>query len=352
MDPHPAADRLGRPRRRLDLQPAAGRRDRRSTRPQGRRYGRSIEYTLSAAVLVRRALRQRRPRAGRARRPPARDRRHRATTPATTCRSRSSPTTRRCCGQIAGLGLGGRPAPRPDGAGLADERVPRPLPRRVRPVSRDGRRRLSRSDAAGGLREVERVRAAPRLGRQVAGVRRPTGARRSGTALGDRDPAAARAAGPCRGCCSAGRPATPRARAASGRRRCSRARPRRGPARRSPRRCRARRPAARRRRAWRRGRCRGPPGAGRAGSRRRRRCARRPRAAAAPQSQRWLPKTSPVRHSLCGRTSGGGAARRSGGASARSPSPRARCSRPSTSPSKVNTAGVGGVAVGEPQRHR
>ena len=34
--------------------------------------------------------------------------------------------------RIAGLGLGGRHAPQPAGAGLADERVPRPLPQRVR----------------------------------------------------------------------------------------------------------------------------------------------------------------------------------------------------------------------------
>ena len=60
-----------------------------------------------------------------------------------------------------------------------------------------------------------------------------------------------------------------------------------------------------------------------------------------PQSQRWLPKTSPVRHSLCGRTSGGSSPR-CGGTDLpdRSPSPRARCSRPSTRPSKVNTRAV------------
>ena len=38
-------------------------------------------------------------------------------------------------------------------------------------------------------------------------------------------------------------------------------------------------------------------------------------------------------------------------AAARSPRPKARCSRPSTSPSKREHAGGRGVPVGEPQRH-
>ena len=71
-----------------------------------------------------------------------------------------------------------------------------------------------------------------------------------------------------------------------------------------------------------------------------------------PQSQRWLPNTSPVRHSLCGRTSGGGPPAPDAPAAARSPEPRARCSRPSTSPSKREHARGRGVPVGEPQRHR
>ena len=40
------------------------------------------------------------------------------------------------------------------------------------------------------------------------------------------------------------------------------------------------------------------------------------------------------------------------GRGGRSPSPSARCSRPSTSPSKVNTRAVGRGAVGEPERQR
>ena len=67
-----------------------------------------------------------------------------------------------------------------------------------------------------------------------------------------------------------------------------------------------------------------------------------------PQSQRWLPNTSPVRHSLCGRTSGARRPRRS----ARSPRPSARCSRPSTSPSKREHPRGRRVAVREAQRHR
>ena len=47
-----------------------------------------------------------------------------------------------------------------------------------------------------------------------------------------------------------------------------------------------------------------------------------------------------------------GAASAAGRAAARSPSAKARCSRPSTSPSKLNTARVGRVPVGEPQRQR
>src|SRR3954452_9302003 len=61
-----------------------------------------------------------------------------------------------------------------------------------------------------------------------------------------------------------------------------------------------------------------------------------------PQSQRWLPSASPVRHSLCGRTSGTGPRSASGvKGTARSPRPSAMFSRPSASPSKLKTrAGV------------
>ena len=99
-----------------------------------------------------------------------------------------------------------------------------------------------------------------------------------------------------------------------------------------PRRCRARRPAGRRRRACCRARCPGPPGAGRAGSRRRRRSAPPPPAAGGRSRSAALPKTSPVRHSLCSRTSGGpaAAADRPGPPGRRAPS--ATCSRPSHEP--------------------
>ena len=57
---------------------------------------RAFDRVLAAhAVLVRAALRRRQPRARRPRRPSARDARHRRGRRATTCRSRSSPTTRR-----------------------------------------------------------------------------------------------------------------------------------------------------------------------------------------------------------------------------------------------------------------
>ena len=116
-----------------------------------------------------------------------------------------------------------------------------------------------------------------------------------------------------------------------------------------PRRCPGRRPGAGRRRAWRRARCRGPPGAGRAGSRRRRRSAPPTRAAAVRSRSAGCRSTSPVRHSLCSRTRGGSSSGETTGRT-RSPSPRARCSRPSTSPSKVNTRASAAYAVGELQR--
>src|SRR5579859_917574 len=60
-----------------------------------------------------------------------------------------------------------------------------------------------------------------------------------------------------------------------------------------------------------------------------------------PQSQRWLPNTSPVRHSLCGRTSGTALrGRGADGAAPKEPSPNARCSRPSTRPWNVYTRAV------------
>src|SRR2546427_7705446 len=58
----------------------------------------------------------------------------------------------------------------------------------------------------------------------------------------------------------------------------------------------------------------------------------------APQSHRWLPNTSPVRHSLWARISGTARCRSPAWrGAARSPSAKARCSPSSTSPSKLNT---------------
>ena len=126
----------------------------------------------------------------------------------------------------------------------------------------------------------------------------------------------------------------PQRRAASARPRCSRARPRRTRARGWPRRCRARRPAARRRRACCRARCRDPPAAGRAGSRPRRAMRSTASRSCGPQSHRWLPRTSPVRHSLCSRTSGTRRPdRRAAVARARARGARAR----RRDPSKVKT---------------
>src|SRR6185437_8747081 len=68
----------------------------------------------------------------------------------------------------------------------------------------------------------------------------------------------------------------------------------------------------------------------------------------APQSHRWLPNTSPVRHSLWGRTSGTDALSADVTPAARSPSAKARCSWPSTSPSKLNTR----AAVAKPSANR
>ena len=88
---------------------------------------------------------------------------------------------------------------------------------------------VARASAAGDLiataRKVERVAAPARLRLQVTNVRvGQVHVRRH--LLGQPSRRRVGAGAPCRGCCSAGRPATPRARAASARRRCSRARPR------------------------------------------------------------------------------------------------------------------------------
>ena len=116
----------------------------------------------------------------------------------------------------------------------------------------------------------------------------------------------------CPGCWSSAAPTRCRGRAAPGSRCRSGGRRRAGRGRGWRRRCRGRRPAAGRPAAWRRGRCRVPRGRG---GRPPLPCPRRrsPRSASSswgPQSQRSLPKTSPVRHSLCTRVSTGSPSRR------------------------------------------
>ena len=108
----PAADRWSERRRRLDLQQRC-----RSTRPATATPSRGTAARSSTRCT--RCSRscehygRQEPRAGRAGRPPARDDRHRTRRRATTCRSRSSPTTRRCCAGSHGWGWvdGMRPSP-------------------------------------------------------------------------------------------------------------------------------------------------------------------------------------------------------------------------------------------------
>ena len=83
--------------------------------------------------------------ARRARRPPARDASSPATTPTTTCRSRSSPTTRRCCDQIAGWGWQDGLLPSPQAPVWPMDSVPRPLPHRVRAMRQDDRTPFERA---------------------------------------------------------------------------------------------------------------------------------------------------------------------------------------------------------------
>ncbi len=91
MDAHPTADLLEPARQRLDLQPPAHRPGRPERRPAGLR---EVDPVLAAcAVLVRRALRQQEHRA--ASRWATTSPRESSSRRVTTCRSRSSPTTRR-----------------------------------------------------------------------------------------------------------------------------------------------------------------------------------------------------------------------------------------------------------------
>ena len=100
VDAHPPAHPVGRRRRRLDLRPHPGGGGHAGLALRRRRAGprrlRAFDRVLAEhALLVRAALRRRQHRARRPRRPSARDARHRPGRRATTCRSRSSPTTRR-----------------------------------------------------------------------------------------------------------------------------------------------------------------------------------------------------------------------------------------------------------------
>ena len=93
--PHPAADRLERPRRRLGLPPAAGRRDRAGSGDRKAGGTASRSSTPSRPHLLRPALRRRRTSCSSCSATTNPRPSSPATTRATTCRSRSSPTTRR-----------------------------------------------------------------------------------------------------------------------------------------------------------------------------------------------------------------------------------------------------------------
>ncbi len=80
------------------------------------------------ARVVPRALRRRRHGAGLPRRPPAGPDRLRRATPTTTCRSRWSPRTRPCSAASTPGSWQPGSAPGPRRAGVADGRVPRPVP--------------------------------------------------------------------------------------------------------------------------------------------------------------------------------------------------------------------------------
>ena len=200
VDPHPAADRLERRRRRLGLPPPAGRRERPDATASGRTASRSSTRSARCSRSCSTTA---------------------TTTPCMVVLGDHQPNTTvtghdpshdvpisiiardpAVLAPAAEWGWVDGAAPRPDGAGLADELLPQPLPQRVRPVTGGAvaRRRSARGDAALGQPEVERVRAPPRLRRQVAGVRGRTGARRSAPAR-RRSPRSGSAAGPCRGCC-------------------------------------------------------------------------------------------------------------------------------------------------------
>ena len=92
---------------------------------------RALDRVLAEhALLVRAALRRRRTRAGRPGRPPARDARHRPGREPRRADLGHRPRPEGD-GPDRRMGLAGRHAAEPAGAGLADGRVPRPLPRRA-----------------------------------------------------------------------------------------------------------------------------------------------------------------------------------------------------------------------------
>ena len=139
VDEDPAADPVERGRRRLDLRPHPaggvdpGRAVRR--RQAGPQRVRALDRVLAArAVLVRAALRQRQDRARRPRRPPARDARHRRGRHPRRADLGHRPRPE---GDAADrrMGLAGRHAAQPAGAGVADGLVPRSLPHLVRLVA-------------------------------------------------------------------------------------------------------------------------------------------------------------------------------------------------------------------------
>ena len=124
--------------RRPDRGGAARRRDGlEATRPRcAREYAKSIEYSLDSLISWVAEVRRRRTWCWSSSATTSRRRSSSARTPATTCRSRSSPRTRRCwTGSPAGAGRTAC-SPAPDGPGLADGRLPRPVPDRLRGTDR------------------------------------------------------------------------------------------------------------------------------------------------------------------------------------------------------------------------
>ena len=100
-------------------------------------YGRSIGYSMDSLVSYRAALRQRRHRARRARRPPAAADRHRRQRQPRRADLHHRPRPVGA-GPDGRVGLAGRPEARSGRAGLADGHLPRPVPDRLRAERRPG----------------------------------------------------------------------------------------------------------------------------------------------------------------------------------------------------------------------